>query len=278
MRQTTSYTITELLKYLNINTSTYYYQPKNNYILKYEEIKSKILNIYNKHKRRYGYRRILIVLKQEGININHKTILKLMKEMNLIGIRCRKTKKYDSYKGNIGKTAPNIINRNFKTNRPYEKMFTDVTEFKIGEEKVYLSPVIDAFNGEVLAYQISRHGDLQLVLDMMEKLYNIFPTNVDYVQYIHSDQGFQYQHFSFVNSLKEHNIVQSMSRKATCLDNCIAEGFFGKLKTEFFYQEEFENVTDFVNKLEEYIYYYNNERIKTALNMSPVQYRLLSAA
>ena len=261
-----------------MSKSTYHYQCNKKKSVKYESLKSEILNIYIINKCRYGYRRITIVLKKNGYSINHKTVYKLMKEMNLIGIRCKKGKKYNSYKGTIGRVAPNIINRNFKSNRPYEKMFTDVTEFKIGEEKVYLSPVIDAFNGEVLAYQISKTGDLRLVLDMMNKLYEILPKNINYIQYIHSDQGFQYQNICFVNSLKEHNIIQSMSRKATCLDNCIAEGFFGKLKNEFFYQEKFENVTDFVNKLEEYIYYYNNERIKTALNMSPVEYRLSSAA
>lgn len=277
LMRTTNYTCAELRECLNIKTSTYYYKKQNSRLVKYEEIKSQIIEIFQKSKGKYGYPRVLIALQQLGYIINHKTVYKLMKELDLIGFRCRKTKKYNSYKGEVGKTAPNIINRNFKAEHPYEKMFTDVTEFKIGEQKVYLSPMIDGYNSEVIAYQISTHGDLKLVQEMMDKVYKIVP-KTKYTKYIHSDQGFQYQHISFVNGLKEHNIVQSMSRKGNCNDNGIAEAFFGRLKTEFFYQEDFENVTDFVNRLEEYIYYYNNERIKTALRMSSVEYRLLNAA
>lgn len=260
-----------------MNSSTYYYKTKTNIVIEYENIISEIIEIFNKHKNRYGYRRITIELNNLGYKINHKTVYKLMKMYNLIGIRCKRNKKYNSYKGAVGKVASNVINRKFKALHPYEKMFTDVTEFKIGEQKVYLSPIIDGYNGEVLTYTISRTGDLKLVLDMIEQLYKILP-ETSYEKIIHSDQGFQYQHEKYYNGLKENHVIQSMSRKGNCLDNLIAEGFFGKLKNEFFYQENFENVADFVNKLNNYIYYYNNERIKTALRMSPVKYRLLNAA
>ena len=265
------YNLNDLLFIFNLSKSCYNYH-KNN-IDKDKDLKDKILKIFESNKSRYGYRRIDISLRNDGLIVNHKKILRLMNELN-IKAKSKKQRKYNSYKGEVGKIADNIIHRDFKTNKPYNKLFTDVTEFKIGEEKVYLSPIIDSYNFEILSYNISTSPNLIQTFDMLNKLYKILPKNLDYKTYLHSDQGWQYQQKQYQKSLKEHNIIQSMSRKGNCLDNCIVEGFFGKLKNEFYYGEEFKSIEEFIIKLNEYIEYYNYKRIKTALRTSPVDYRL----
>ena len=265
------YDLNDLLFIFNLPKSCYHYHL--NKIDKDKDLKDKILKIFETNKSRYGYRRIDISLRNDGFIVNHKKILRLMNELN-IKAKSKKQRKYNSYKGEVGKIADNIIHRDFKTNKPYNKLFTDVTEFKIGEDKIYLSPIIDSYNFEILSYNISTSPNLIQTFDMLDKLYKILPDNLDYKTYLHSDQGWQYQHKGYQDSLKEHNIIQSMSRKGNFLDNCIIEGFFGKLKNEFYYGEEFKSVKDFIIKLNEYIEYYNYKRIKTALRTSPVDYRL----
>lgn len=194
-----------------------------------------------------------------------------MKSLRLRG-KQSKNNKYHSYKGEIGKVADNLLNRNFHASKPFEKLTTDVTEFKIGEEKVYLSPVLDMFNREIVSYSISANPNLWQIREMLNGLFKKLP--VDARPLFHSDQGWQYQHAEYQRLLSEHNITQSMSRKGNCMDNGIMENFFGRLKVEMFYGEKFESVNSFIDKLKEYIRYYNNDRISTKLKgMSPVQYR-----
>ena len=205
--------------------------------------------------------------------LNHKTVLKLMRELGIKG-KQRKNK-YKSYRGEIGKVSPNLIKRNFKAMKPFEKLATDVTEFKIGEEKIYLSPIIDMYNNEILSYSISNSPTFWQTREMMADLYKRLPKGSRPI--LHSDQGWQYQMKEFQCSLKKHNIRQSMSRKGNCLDNAVMENFFGRLKVEMFYGEKFQSADEFVRRLKEYIEYYNNDRISLALNgMSPVQYRFNS--
>lgn len=219
----------------------------------------------------YGYRRITQKLKEKGYTINHKTVLKLMKEQGLRG-KQSKNGKYHSYKGEIGKIADNILNRDFTATKPFEKLATDVTEFKVCDDKVYLSPVLDLFNREIISYSISLSPNLQQVRNMLNGLFEKLPDNAKPI--FHSDQGWQYQHAEYQRLLKEHNITQSMSRKGNCMDNGAMENFFGRLKVEMFYGEKFESVNVFIDALKDYIYYYNNERISLKLKgMSPVQYR-----
>ena len=251
--------------------STYYYYLKQKEKDKYESEKKDILEIYNAHKGRYGYRRICSELRAKGYTINHKTVLKLMKSLNLRG-KQSKNGKYHSYKGEVGKVADNLLHRDFHADKPFEKLTTDITEFKIGDEKVYLSPVLDMFNREIISYSISTSPNLQQVRDMLNGLFEKLPA--DARPLFHSDQGWQYQHAEYQRLLAEHNITQSMSRKGNCMDNGIMENFFGRLKVEMYYGEKFESPRGFIEKLEEYIHYYNNERISLKLKgMSPVQYR-----
>lgn len=260
-----------MLALSGIARSTYYYYLKQKGKDKYAKEKQEILEIYNANKGRYGYRRICAVLKVKGYTINHKTVQKLMKMLNLRG-KQSKNGKYHSYKGTVGKVADNLLHRDFHANKPFEKLTTDVTEFKIGDEKVYLSPVLDMYNREIISYSISTNPNLQQIKDMLQGLFEKLP--IEARPLFHSDQGWQYQHAEYQRLLAERNITQSMSRKGNCMDNGIMENFFGRLKVEMYYGEKFESPRGFIEKLEEYIEYYNNERISLELKgMSPVQYR-----
>ena len=220
-----------------------------------------------------------LTLKHKGFNINHKKVLRIMREESLLCTKFKtRSRKYSSYKGQIGKVANNLVNRRFKASKPNELWLTDVTEFRIKgqEKKLYLSPILDIFNSEVISYTLSNHPTINLTNEMLEKALD---KNKDIKNLtIHSDQGFHYQHSSWTNRLEKMNIVQSMSRKGNCLDNSPMENFFGILKQEMFYGVEFKDYDELINEIEKYIRWYNEDRIKTKLNgMSPVDYRLHSA-
>ena len=224
------------------------------------------------HSMRYGYRRVYQQLRNEGYTINHKTVQRLMQEMNLKS-KVRKVR-YLSYRGEVGKTALNILNRDFKAVRPNQKWATDVTEFKVADRKAYLSPIMDMFNGEIVAYTISDRPDLKMVMDMMSTAKRKVKSTNGVI--LHSDQGWHYQHMKYQQRLKRYGIIQSMSRKGNCLDNAVMENFFGIMKSELLYLQQFSDMEAFKCELRKYINYYNNERIKLKLNgKSPVQYRTL---
>lgn len=254
--------------------STFFYHLKElNAPDKYDEQKKRISSIFHESKGRYGYRRITIQLVKEGFLINHKTVVMLMKTL---GIKCLvRQKRYRSYKGTIGKIAPNLLKRDFKADRPYYKLATDVSQINIGDEKRYLSPVLDMFNGEVLAYDISVRADLRQIGNMLSGMFKITdkqPSELPVI--LHSDQGWQYQHKDYQDALEEHGIKQSMSRKGNCLDNSMMENFFGLMKSELLYMNKFKSMDEFKEELEKYIDWYNNKRIKLRLKgMSPVEYR-----
>lgn len=237
---------------------------------KYETIKELIKSIYHKHKGRYGYRRITVELNNRGIIINHKTVLRLMKVLGLKSMI--RIKKYNSYKGEQGKIAPNILERNFKATAPNQKWATDITEFNVSGKKLYLSPIIDLFNQEIISYELTERPMFNQVTMMLKKAFKKIPDNINLI--LHSDQGWQYQMKQYQFLLKEKGITQSMSRKGNCLDNAIIENFFGILKSELFYLKKYNSISQLKQEINGYIIYYNNERIKSNLNkMSPIQYR-----
>ena len=240
---------------------------------KYAQEKEMIRSIFHEHKGRYGYRRVTAEMRNRGFVISHRTVQRLMGEM------CLKSKirqvRYRSYKGEVGKIAPNIIARDFAADAPNRKWATDVTQINIGATKLYLSPILDMFNGEIISYNLSKSPNLEQIYDMLDKAFAKFD-NLDGL-ILHSDQGWQYQHFGYRQRLDDHHITQSMSRKGNCLDNAMAENFFGIMKSELLYAEQFESTEAFLKALDEYIDYYNNKRIKSRLKgKSPVQYRTLS--
>ena len=241
---------------------------------KYSELKDVIKQIFSENKGRYGYRRITMELHNRGYRVNHKTVQKLMRQC---GLKCEiRRRKYRSYKGEVGKVAPNIIARDFKADRPNQKWTTDVTEFAVNNQKVYLSPILDMYNGEIISYNISLHPTFHQTMDMLDKAFAKIPDNTGLI--LHSDQGWQYQMGRYQLRLKEKGIIQSMSRKGNCLDNSVMENFFGLLKTEMYYKHSFHSVEHLINEIEIYIDYYNNKRIKSKLKgLSPVQYRIQSS-
>ena len=251
--------------------SSYYYHQKTNQLTdKYKAIKALIKQIYHHHKGRYGYRRITLEINQKGYVINHKTVFRLMKVLGLKSVI--RIKKYKSYKGEQGKIAPNILERNFKAAQPNQKWATDITEFNVLGKKLYLSPIIDLFNGEIISYDLSERPNFNQIITMLKKSFKKIPNNVNLI--LHSDQGWQYQMKQYQRILKEKGIIQSMSRKGNCLDNAIIENFFGILKSELFYLKKYQSITELKHEIKEYINYYNNERIKLNLKgMSPIQYR-----
>ncbi|KAA9012901.1 IS3 family transposase [Niallia endozanthoxylica] len=265
------YKVIDLVKMAGIPRSTYYHWIKQmNRPDKYNEEKEAIQQIFDEHQGRYGYRRITLELRKKGFGINHKTVLRLMNEM---GIKCLvRMRKYRSYRGEIGQAAPNLLERDFKATKPNEKWVTDVTEFKLFGKKLYLSPVLDLFNGEIIAYNIEERPVFPLVTKMLAKAFNRL--NEGDTPILHSDQGWHYRMSKYQKLLEKNHITQSMSRKGNCLDNAVMENFFGLLKSELLYLQEFESMDHFKRELENYIYYYNHKRMKVKLKgLTPVEYR-----
>lgn len=256
--------------------TTYYYHIKQ--LAKEDqdkELKTEIQTIYEEHKGNYGYRRIHLELRNRGFCVNHKKVQRLMKVLGLTA-RIRKRKKCQSHKGEVGKKADNLIQRQFEGAKPYEKCYTDVTEFALAEGKLYLSPVLDGFNSEVIAFSLSHSPDLKQVQTMLEKA---FPADSYSGCILHSDQGWQYQHQSYHTFLENKGIRPSMSRKGNSLDNGMMESFFGILKSEMFYgfEKSYQSLNELEQAITDYIFYYNHKRIKTKLKgLSPVQYRIKS--
>ncbi|WP_308701292.1 IS3 family transposase, partial [Mesomycoplasma hyorhinis] len=265
--------LTQVLKEFSIPISTFYYElKKEDFDKKNEEIISQMKLIFEENKARYGKRRIKAELNNRDYKIGLKKVRRLMEKFNLKAICPRK--KYKSYKGTVGKIADNILNRNFVATQPNQKWTTDVTEFSGPFGKAYLSPILDMFNGEVIAWDLSTSANNQQIRKMLQRAFWKHKNLEGLI--FHSDQGWQYQHRQFSEKLKQKGIIQSMSRKGNCLDNSIIESFFGTLKRECFYgrEKEFLTFKQFNKAIANYIYYYNYKRIKDKIKwMSPIKFR-----
>ena len=267
-----------LLETARLPRSTYYYQLKQlDGLDKDKKLKAEIQAIFIEHKGNYGYRRMTLELRNRGYIVNHKKVQRLMKVLGLTA-RIRRKRKYSSYHGEIGEKADNLIQRKFEAAKPMEKCYTDVTEFAIpaSTQKLYLSPVLDGFNREIIAYNLSTTPNLAQVKSMLEQAF----TEEHYENTIlHSDQGWQYQHQYYHRFLENKGIQPSMSRKGNSPDNGMMESFFGILKSEMFYgyEKTFHSLEQLEQAIVDYIDYYNNKRIKIKLKgLSPVQYRTKS--
>ena len=274
----TEFSLDILLKAIKLARSTYYYHLKQlDKPDKNQELKAEIQSIFIEHKGNYGYRRIHLELRNRGYLVNHKRVQRLMKVLNLQA-KMRQKRKYSSHKGDVGKKAENLIQRQFEGSKTMEKCYTDVTEFAIpaSTQKLYLSPVLDGFNSEIIAYNLSTSPNLEQVKTMLEQAF----TEKRYENTIlHSDQGWQYQHDSYHQFLEGKGIQASMSRKGNSPDNGMMESFFGILKSEMFYgyEKSFQSLKQLEKAIVDYIDYYNNKQIKVKLKgLSPVQYRTKS--
>lgn len=265
-----------LLKLAQLARSTFYYRLSLQHEGdKYGELKAAIKAIFERHKGRYGYRRITAVVKQSGHLVNHKVVQRLMGVLGLKSLV--RPKKYRSFKGEVGQTAPNELQRQFKAEAANQKWVTDVTEFNVAGEKLYLSPVLDLYNGEIIAFETNRRPVFDMVSSMLNKALSKLQPHEKPM--LHSDQGWQYRMPAYQRQLRERQLVQSMSRKGNCHDNAAMESFFGVLKSEFFYLNRFDSVDELRAGLADYIHYYNHDRIKLKLKgLSPVQYRAQALA
>ena len=252
-----------LLEAARLPRSTYYYQLKQlDKLDKDKDLKAEIQSIFTEHRGNYGYRRMTLELRNRGYMVNHKRVQRLMKVLGL-SARIRRKRKYSSYQGEIGKKADNLIQRQFEATKPMEKCYTDVTEFAIpaSTQKLYLSPVLDGFNSEIIAYNLSTSPNLEQVKAMLNQAF----TEEHYKNTIlHSDQGWQYQHQYYHRFLEDKGIQPSMSRKGNSPDNGMMESFFGILKSEMFYgyEKTFKSLNQLERAIVDYIDYYNNKRIK----------------
>ena len=281
------YKLNKMLEFFKIAKSTYFYNI-NTYskVDKDIEIKNEITSIFKENKSRYGYRRITLELRNRGIIINHKRVKRLMSKLGLYA--SIPTAKYKSYKGEIGKKAPNLLlvneidengeiidqTRDFTTTNVNQKWTTDVSEFHISEGKLYLSPILDMHNREIISYTISKSPNFNQIKLMLELAFEKYDDLEGLI--FHSDQGWQYQMYYYQQELQSRGIRQSMSRKGNCLDNSPMENFFGIMKNEMFYghEHDFNSLEELEQAMVEYIEYYNKNRITTKLKgLSPLMYR-----
>ena len=253
-----------------------------------KELRDKILEIYQKSHCRYGFKRITLVLNKESIEpINHKRVQRIMHELGIFGIQ-GKNGKYHSYKNDNGEHKENLLlekeideenhktvfKRHFETTGPNQKWTTDISEFKHKDGKLYLSPILDMFDGLIISYDISLHPDFNQTKRMIDKAFNQYDNLEGLI--FHSDQGWQYQMKQYGLWLKSRGIKQSFSRKGNCMDNSLMENFFGILKNEMYYghEYEFKTIDDLKIAIEDYIKWYNEERINLKRKgLSPLEYR-----
>ena len=253
-----------------------------------QELEEKILQIRESHKD-FGYRRIHGELKKQGLSVNKKRVQRLVQKLHLqVHSFTRKSRKYSSYKGKVGKIAPNRLGRRFGTKVPHQKITTDTTEFKYYEidskgkmiiKKLYFDPFMDLCNREIISYGISERPSAESIMSALNEAIKVTSDCV-YRRTFHSDQGWAYQMKAYVGTLKERRIYQSMSRKGNCHDNAVMENFFGLMKQEMYYGKVYYSFEELKETIEQYIKYYNEQRIKEKLGwLSPVEYRLsLTAA
>ena len=271
------YALNNLLEAIGLSRSTYYYEIGKTDAVKERnaDLSSEITNIFNENKERYGVRRVYQELLNRGFQVNHKRVQRIMNQLSLKGKRPKE--KYHSYKGDVGKVADNIINRDFSTEKPLQKWTTDVSQFNLPWGKCYISPILDMNTNEVISYNLSLSPNMAQVKDMLNKAFKRFPSVQGLI--MHSDQGWQYQHVFYREELKKHGIIQSMSRKGNCYDNCIMETFFGRLKNEMFYgfEKNYPSFEIFSKAIADYIDYYNNRRIQAKTKwMPPSKFRKAS--
>lgn len=271
-----SFSVKELCSLLGVPRSTFYRWAKKN-CQNYDEVEQAIIQLCQKHKRRYGYRRVTAAIrKMFQRNINHKRVLRIMRKYKLLSLARKKKQVFHSGKESV--VCPNLIQRDFQASAPNQKWFTDVTYLPFGEKMLYLSSILDGYNNEIISYRISTKPDLSLALATLEdacKKCNPKGT------ILHSDQGGIYTSRRFQEAAKEKGIVTSMSRKGNCLDNASIESFHSQLKVEGFYTQNLKHTSNSIvlEIVQDYIDYYNHERIQEKLGyLSPVEYRRQTAS
>ena len=268
------YSLPLLLQKLQLSKSSYYYQEQSlQKEDKYTLLRVRVIELFTENKGRYGYRRIHALLKRENIIVSEKVIRRIMKEEQLV-VKIKRTRKYNSYQGEISPAVDNLINRNFSASKPNEKWLTDITEFAIPAGKVYLSPIVDCFDGLLVTWNISTSPDALLVNSMLDDVAKLL--SVGEKSIIHSDRGVHYRWPGWIDRMEKNGFIRSMSKKGCSPDNSACEGVFGRIKNEMFYNADWSgvNISEFIGILNDYLYWYNEKRIKKSLGyLSPIEYR-----
>lgn len=269
------YSLKELLQVFNLSKSSYCYQKKALDVPdKYENVREQLRVLFTISYESYGYRRMHICIKKpDGSNYSEKVIQRLMKEEKL-HVKQTKQKKYNSYQGEISPAVDNLLNRDFHSKNPNEKWLTDITEFRIPAGKVYLSPIIDCYDGLPVSWTIGTSPNADLVNTMLDIA--IATLGKDEHPIVHSDRGAHYRWSGWIERIERAALIRSMSKKGCSPDNSACEGFFGHLKNEMFYNRSWAGVSidEFIEILDQYIHWYAEKRIKVSLGgLSPLQYR-----
>jgi putative transposase len=270
-----TYALTELLREVGLRRSScFYHRARLEVADKYVEVRRVMTDIFERNYRCYGYRSMHASLTKQSENIFEKVVRRLMKQQSLVPI-ARRRRRYGSYMGEISPAPDNLLNRDFSAGAPNEKWLTDITEFQIPAGKVYLSPMIDCFDGMVVSWSIGTRPDAELVNTMLDAAIQTVTASSDR-PVVHSDRGGHYRWPGWLSRIAEAQLVRSMSRKACSPDNAACEGFFGRLKNELFYSHDWlsTSIEEFVAALDAYIRWYNEARIKLSLgSRSPVEHR-----
>lgn len=270
-----TYTLAELLAELDIARSSYFYHcARLRMPDKYADVRQVLSEVFHGNHRCYGYRRMHAALGRRQLSLSEKVVQRLMKQECLI-VTANKKRRYGSYLGEISPAPDNLINRDFRADTPNEKWLTDITEFHIPAGKVYLSPMIDCFDGLVVSWTIGTRPDSDLVNTMLDAAIETVVTSA-IRPVIHSDRGAHYRWPGWLSRVRSAKLIRSMSRKGCSPDNAACEGFFGRLKTELFYPRNWKDITieQFIQIVDAYIRWYNEKRIKISLgSLSPIEYR-----
>lgn len=237
-----------------------------------DPLEEEIGAVFAENMGRYGVRRVTAALRKKGTRVNHKKVQRIMRSLSLKGKTCKKRRPYSSYRGEVGRIADNRLGRDFSAGAPDRKFVTDVTEFKLPEGKLYLSPVMDLCTRKIVGYSISPRPDFQQIRDRMEMSFKGREDKLEGALF-HSDQGWQYQRKEFGEILEGYGRIQSMSRKGNCHDNSVMENFFGRLKVERYYGEEgrYPDYGSLKKAIVEYIGWYNSSRLKEYLHWKSPQ-------
>ena len=267
--------VRDLLEAAGLARSSYYYALTHPQQPTRAQLRPKVAQIFSRTPNGCGHRQVAMCLRaEEGERIADKTVLKIMREM---GLRCgirreRAYHRYNSYKGSVGQSFDNIIGRDFKATGPWQKMGTDVTEFKLSFGKAYLAPVYDFASKEIVAHSISMCPNLAQQQEMLQILMEAKPEGAEPI--LHSDMGWQYQHETYIRTLADNGFIQSMSRKGNCIDNGATEQVFGHLKDEFFRGQDWQTFESFKADLDAYITHWNTTRRQVKLKgLTPAEYR-----
>jgi putative transposase len=275
-----TYPVTMLCELFDVWRSAYYRHIQRKKSDPDGEIKRLINTIYIKYERKYGYRRIQGELeRQYHETVNHKKVLRLMQELGIRSIIRAKRPYFNTYQAaqSDGRVAPNLLNRDFKAAMPNEKWVTDVTQYRVGEQRIYLSAIKDLYGKDIVAFHISQRNDNELVLETFNKAFQQHKDVSGLI--VHSDQGFQYTSHDYHNMLPTVGAKISMSRRGNCLDNAAMESFFSHLKAEALYPYDIRSIEEAQRRIEEFIRFYNEERIQLKLNkLTPSEFRSKLAA